>query len=222
MLSALQKELVYTPMVRVYKNVFLSILTSFLTVAAVYASPALMHFLYTGPMLWVSIFAPLPAIMLLAWFLTNDDASSVVGYVGFLIVSSMIGVMMGPAIAMASFESVATALSSAAVLFGSMAVYGAYTRRDLSSWGDFLMVGLIALIFAGLINIFVMSSVFSLVISGITIIVFMGFTAYDVQKTQEMLRYSANTNTELLCALNLYLDFINLFLSLLNILSSKD
>ena len=221
MISALQKELVYTPMVRVYKNVFLSILTSFLTILAIYANPPLFQLLYTGPMLWVSLLAPLPIIMIASWILSKDT-SSVVGYSAFLTVAASVGIMMGPAVLHSSLNSVASAFVGAGVLFGAMATYGAYTQRDLSSMRDFLMVGLIALIVAGLINIFVMSSVANLVISSIAILVFLGFTAYDVQRTQEALSYGSDTNLELLCALNLYMDFVNLFINLLSILKSGE
>ena len=129
------------------------------------------------------------------------------------------GFSLAPVVIVSPIELVGTAFGSAAILFTTMAAYGAYTKRDLSSWGGFLLVGLIAIIIAGVVNMFVLNSMLGLVISGITIIVFLGLTAYDVQTIQEMVRYEQNTGLELMGALALYMNFINLFLSILRILS---
>jgi FtsH-binding integral membrane protein len=98
-----------------------------------------------------------------------------------------------------------------------MAIYGMTTKRDLTSIGAFLMVGLISLIIVSVINLFIGNSLLDLALSGIGVIIFLGFTAYDAQNIQEMVSYESNTNLEVMGALSLYLDFVNLFLDLLRL-----
>ena len=106
----------------------------------------------------------------------------------------------------------------AAVLFGVMSFYGYFTKRDLSGIGDLLFVALIAIIIASVINLFVGSTLAQMVISAIAIVIFLGFTAYDTQQIRDMVSEGdENTAVEVLGALNLYLDFINIFINLLQL-----
>jgi FtsH-binding integral membrane protein len=109
----------------------------------------------------------------------------------------------------------------AVVLFGTMSLYGYLTKRDLTSVGQFMFVGLIAIVIASIINIFVGSTVAQMVISAISVIVFLGLTAYDTQKIREMVSYNDSGNAEVSGALTLYLDFINLFLALLRLFGER-
>jgi FtsH-binding integral membrane protein len=110
----------------------------------------------------------------------------------------------------------------AAVLFGTMSFYGYFTKRDLTDLGSLLFVGLIAIIIASVINIFIGSTVFQMVISAIGVIVFLGLTAYDTQKIRKMVSVSGDTGKEeVMGALSLYLDFINLFLMLLQLFGGR-
>ena len=117
--------------------------------------------------------------------------------------------------------SIFNAFMGAAVLFGTMSFYGYFTKKDLSSMGQMMFVGLIAIIIASIINIFIGSTVMQMVISAIAIIIFLGLTAYDTQQIREMVSVDSSTATEVMGALTLYLDFINLFLSLLQLLGGK-
>ena len=104
--------------------------------------------------------------------------------------------------------------------FGAMAVYGYFTKSDLTSWGKLLIMAVVGLIIAGIVNIFMKSSTMDLVISGIGVLVFVGLTAYDSQKIKRMLMMQTDTGETaqkiaLMGSLSLYLDFINLFLYLL-------
>ena len=110
---------------------------------------------------------------------------------------------------------------SAAVLFGVMSFYGYFTKKDLDSVGKFMFVGLIAIIIASIINIFIGSSLFAMVISALAIIIFLGLTAYDTQKIREEVTYDHSGIAEIRGALTLYLDFINIFLSLLQLFGGK-
>jgi FtsH-binding integral membrane protein len=109
----------------------------------------------------------------------------------------------------------------AAVLFGTMSFYGYFTKRDLTSVGQFMFVGLIAIIIASIVNIFIGSTAFQMAISAIGIIVFLGLTAYDTQKIRSLVSVDNDGKAEVMGALSLYLDFINLFLMLLQLFGGR-
>ena len=117
--------------------------------------------------------------------------------------------------------SIFGAFMGAAVLFGTMSFYGYFTKRSLDSLGKFMFVGLIAIVIASIINIFIGSTVMQMVISALAIIIFLGLTAYDTQQIREMVSTDSSPATEVTGALTLYLDFINIFLSLLQLFGDK-
>jgi FtsH-binding integral membrane protein len=117
--------------------------------------------------------------------------------------------------------SIVSAFMSAAVLFGVMSFYGYFTKKNLDSVGQFMFIGLIAIIIASIINIFIGSTVMQMVISAIAVIIFLGLTAYDTQKIREMVSYDNDGKAEVMGALTLYLDFINLFLNLLQLFGGR-
>jgi FtsH-binding integral membrane protein len=119
-------------------------------------------------------------------------------------------------------NSIASTFVVTAGMFGAMSVYGYVTRRDLTSWGSFLFMGLIGVVIASVVNIFVGSSAVSWVISGVGVVVFTGLTAYDTWKIKEMAaRGTEGRKPAILGALTLYLDFINLFLMLLRFTGNR-
>jgi FtsH-binding integral membrane protein len=119
--------------------------------------------------------------------------------------------------------SVVTAFLGASVLFGTMSLYGYFTKNSLDSWGKYLFIGLIAIVIASVINIFIGSSIASMVISAVAIVLFLGLTAYDTQQIREQVRYADEDHrAEVLGALSLYLNFINIFTSLLNLTGSRN
>ena len=109
----------------------------------------------------------------------------------------------------------------AAVLFGVMSFYGYFTKSNLDSLGKFMFVGLIAIVIASIINIFIGSTVGTMVISALAIIIFLGLTAYDTQKIREMISIDNTGREEIIGALTLYMDFINLFINLLQLFGEK-
>jgi FtsH-binding integral membrane protein len=118
--------------------------------------------------------------------------------------------------------SIVSAFMGAAVLFGTMSFYGYFTKKDLTSIGQFMFVGLIAIIIASIINIFVGSTVFQMVISALAIVIFLGLTAYDTQRIREIVTTSSSDHVEeVQGALTLYLNFINIFLSLLQLFGDR-
>jgi FtsH-binding integral membrane protein len=102
-----------------------------------------------------------------------------------------------------------------------MSIYGYFTKQSLDSLGKWMFVGLIAIVVASIINIFIGSSVAQMVISCLAIVIFLGLTAYDTQRIRELVSVDCNGNTEVLGALTLYLDFINLFLHLLQLFGGR-
>jgi FtsH-binding integral membrane protein len=115
-----------------------------------------------------------------------------------------------------------TAFMGAAILFGTMSAWGYFTKQSLDSWGKYLFIALIAIIITSIVNLFIGSSALQMLISAVAIVVFLGLTAYDTQQIRGMLMDgSANNSAEIQGALTLYLDFINLFISLLQIIGIK-
>jgi FtsH-binding integral membrane protein len=136
--------------------------------------------------------------------------------------AALMGLSFAVIFAVYQMGSIVSAFMGAAILFGVMSFYGYFTKKNLDSIGKFMFVGLIAIIIASIINIFIGSSVASMVISALAIIIFLGLTAYDTQKIREELSVSGNNDVaEVRGALTLYLDFINMFINLLSLFGIK-
>lgn len=140
----------------------------------------------------------------------------------FVAYSALNGITLSVVALVYTANSIASTFVITGGMFGAMSVYGYVTKRDLTSWGSFLFMGLIGVVIASVINIFVGSSAVSWVISGIGVIVFTGLTAYDTSKIKEMAaRGTEGRKPAILGALTLYLDFINLFLMLLRFTGNR-
>jgi FtsH-binding integral membrane protein len=140
----------------------------------------------------------------------------------FIAYSALNGVTLSVLALVYTANSIASTFVITAGMFGAMSIYGYMTKRDLTSWGSFLFMGLIGVVIASVVNIFVASSAVSWVISGIGVIVFTGLTAYDTWKIKEMAAQGTEgRKPAILGALTLYLDFINLFLMLLRFTGSR-
>ena len=199
----------------------LAIIVSMVVSYFVSASPALMAFFFTGFMKWVTIFAPLVAVFAITIALNAgpSKAGAQLMLHGF---AALMGLSFAAIFVVYTIGSIVSAFMGAAVLFGTMSFYGYFTKRSLESLGSFLFVGLIAIIIASVINIFIGSTVAAMVISALAIIIFLGLTAYDTQRIREELSVSGdNSVAEVRGALTLYLDFINLFINLLQLFGIK-
>lgn len=204
---------------RVYFHMMCAVLTSMVVSYIVGTTPALSQFFLSGIMHWVVVFAPLVAIFFITPAISANPPAPVAAAMlqGF---AALMGLSMSAIFIAYAMTSIFTAFMGAAVLFGTMSFYGYFTKRSLESMGSFLLVGLIAIIIASLINIFVGSTVMQMVISAIAILIFLGFTAYDTQQIREAVSVEGSDSVavEVLGALNLYLDFINLFVNLLQLI----
>lgn len=210
-------------MLSVFNNMGLGVLLS--TVIAWYlsSSPEFIAAATTSFLGWVLILAPL--VVSLGFIFLVDRVSPAVARIWFYAYAALMGASLSLLFAVYTGESVVQALLSSAVMFGAMSLYGYTTKRDLTNFGSFLIMGLIGIIVVSIINIFLASSMLAFLISVIAVIVFAGLTAYDVQKLKEVY-YSASSQEEaermgIVGAFTLYLDFINLFIHLLQLLGTK-
>ncbi len=207
-------------MIRVYNHMFLAVLTSGVVSYLVSSSPSLMAVLFGTWLKWVVIFAPLVAVFGVSIALNRNPPKvlAVAMLHGF---AALMGLSLSTIFVVYTMGSIVNAFLGAAVLFGTMSLYGYFTKQSLDSWGKYLIVALIAIVIASIINIFIGSTMFQTVISAVAIIVFLGLTAYDTQKIREMVSLNSTDAEEVSGALTLYLDFINLFISLLQLFGGK-
>jgi FtsH-binding integral membrane protein len=136
--------------------------------------------------------------------------------------AALMGLSFSSIFVVYTLGSITSAFVGAAILFGTMTFYGYFTKRSLDSLGQFFFVGLIAVIIASLVNIWLQNSVMQMVISALAVVIFTGLTAYDTQKIREEVTYDTGNGTaEIRGALILYVDFINIFLSLLQLFGDR-
>jgi len=213
-------EEVNSAMGRVYGHMSLAVAVSMIVSYFVGSTPELLAFFFTGAMKWIVIFAPLVAIFAFAF---ASDNFSKQGLQLFLhAFAALMGLSFATIFAVFTMGSIVSAFMSAAVLFAVMSGYGYFTKQSLDSLGKFMFVGLIAIIIASIINIFIGSTVMQMVISALAIIIFLGLTAYDTQKIREAVSLGGDTGREeVIGALTLYMDFINLFINLLQLFGGR-
>ena len=204
---------------RVYGHMGLAVITSMIVSYLVGTSPELLQFFFTGILKWIVIFAPLVAIFAITFMMEKvGKQGAQLMLHGF---AALMGLSFATIFAIYTMGSIVSAFMGAAVLFGVMSGYGYFTKQSLDSLGKWMFVGLIAIVIASIINIFVGSTVGQMVISALAIIIFLGLTAYDTQKIREEVSYNNNGIAEIRGALTLYLDFINLFINLLQLFGGK-
>ena len=186
-------------------------------------SQSLMELIYTTPLRWVVFLAPLAFVLVLSFGIRRMSAST--AQLVFWLFSGVMGLSLSSIFLVYTNQSIATTFFVSSSTFFAMAIYGYTTKRDLTAWGSFLFMGLIGLIIASVVNLFVASSALQFAISAIGVLIFTGLTAYDTQKIKES--YWAGDDAEtggkkaILGALELYLDFINLFLYLLRFIGDR-
>jgi FtsH-binding integral membrane protein len=205
---------------RVYGHMSLAVIVSMLVSYFVGSSPELLAFFFTGVLKWIVIFAPLAAIFGISYVLGNNPSKGLAQLClhGF---AALMGLSFATIFAVFNMGSIVSAFMGAAILFGVMSFYGYFTKRDLTSMGSFMFVGLIAIIIASIVNIFIGSTVMQMVISAIAVIIFLGLTAYDTQRIREAVSLDTSPAVEVSGALSLYMDFINLFISLLQLFGDR-
>jgi FtsH-binding integral membrane protein len=215
-LSYRSAEEINSAMGRVYAHMSLAVLVSMLVSYWVGTTPELLQFFFTGVLKWIVIFAPLAAIFGISYVLGTNPTKAVAQLClhGF---AALMGLSFAMIFAVFTMGSIVSAFMGAAILFAVMSGYGYFTKQSLDSVGKFMFVGLIAIVIASIVNIFIGSSVMATVISALAIIIFLGLTAYDTQRIREAVSMETSDAVEVSGALSLYMNFINIFINLLQL-----
>jgi uncharacterized protein len=185
---------------------------------------ALLMTIFNSPLKWVAMFAPLAVVLLMSFGINKLSAGAAQAL--YWLYAALMGVSISYIFAVYTGASIAKTFFITAATFGALSLYGYTTQKSLSGWGTFLFMGLIGLIIASVVNIFLKSDTLGFVISAIGVLIFAGLTAYDTQKLKGM--YFAGDAGDTVSkkitmgALTLYLDFINLFMYLLRFLGNRN
>ncbi|ARQ60294.1 UNVERIFIED_ORG: hypothetical protein GGE64_003350 [Rhizobium etli] len=179
--------------------------------------------IYLSPLKWVVILAPLALVFFLSFRIHRMSVSA--AQTTFAIYAALVGLSLSSIFLIYTGQSVVQTFFVTAASFGALSLYGYTTKRDLSAMGSFLIMGLFGLIIASIVNIFLASSAMQFAISVIGVLIFAGLTAYDTQRIKE-LYYEADDvavagRKAIMGALTLYLDFINLFMFLLQFMGNR-
>ncbi len=211
-------------MLRIYNYMGLGLVVTGLVALFVASTPALYVPIFTTPLKWVVMLAPLAFVFFFSFRIHAISAST--AQTLFWAFCAVMGLSMASIFLVFTGASIARTFFIAATMFGAMSLYGYTTKRDLSQWGSFLFMGLIGVIIAMVVNIFLASSALQFAISVIGILIFVGLTAWDTQRIKE--EYSENAGGEALQkmavfgAFSLYLNFINIFMLLLNFTGERE
>ena len=179
--------------------------------------------IYKSPLMWVLMLAPLGVVFYMSFGIRKMSAAK--AQTTFWIFAALMGASLSSIFLIYTGTSITRVFFITAGTFGAMSIYGYTTKRDLTKLGSFLMMGLIGIIIASIVNIFMQSSMMYFVISILGVLIFVGLTAYDTQKIKNM--YMVSDSGEIMGkkavmgALTLYLDFINLFIMLLRLFGQR-
>lgn len=210
-------------MISVFNYMGLGLALTGLVAFALASNEAAMHAIWGSGLKWIAIFAPVALVFFLSFKVATLSFQTAQAL--FFAYAALMGISMSSILWAFTGQSVARVFFITASLFGAMSLYGYTTKRDLSGFGSFLFMGLIGIVIASLVNLFLQSTMMQFVISVIGVLVFTGLTAYDVQEIKSVYysRDGEETTSKkaLIGALKLYLDFINLFISLMNLFGER-
>jgi FtsH-binding integral membrane protein len=197
---------------------------AFQSTAGGYQLTALGQTLFGSPLMWLIVLAPLGMVFFMSFRIQKMSVGA--AQMTFWIFAALMGISLSTIFAAYTSTSITQVFFITAATFGAMSLWGYTTKRDLTGMGSFLFMGLIGIIIAMLVNIFLQSSALQFAVSVIGVLIFTGLTAYDTQKIKEMY-YVGDDSTvagrkAIMGALSLYLDFINLFLMLLRLFGNRN
>jgi FtsH-binding integral membrane protein len=209
-------------MLSVYNNMTISLVISGAVALFVSMSPALMSVIWATHLKWVVIFLPL-AMSLGFTFLVDKISSSTARLFLFVFAAAM-GLSLSSVFIIFKMGSIVQVFFIAAATFGAASLYGYTTKRDMTNIGSFLIMGVIGIVIASIVNIFLQSSMFGFIISCLAVLIFTGLTAYDTQELKNV--YDSQYDEEMeksgvIGALGLYMNFINIFVHLLQIIGDR-
>lgn len=211
-------------MLRVFNYMASGVLLSGLVALAVASTPALSAAIFGTPLKWVAMFAPLAFVMFFSFRIERMSAAT--AQAAFWAFAAIMGVSLASMFLVFTGASVARTFFITAAMFAATSLYGYTTRRDLSRFGTFLIMGLIGVLIASLVNIFLGSTALQMIVSIAGVIVFTGLTAWDTQAIKE--NYAAHHDHEtsgklaIFGALSLYLNFVNIFQLLLSFTGERE
>lgn len=211
-------------MVKVYNFMAIALCVSGAVAFLVASSPALMGLFFGTPLAWVIMLAPIGFVIFFGARINKISAAQAQSYLW--IYASLMGLSLSTIFVVYTGTSVARIFFITASVFGAMSLYGYTTKKDLTGLGSFLMMGLIGLIIASLVNIFLKSSAMQFALSVIGTFLFIGLTAYDTQRIKQSYYHFAGDKemigkAAVMGALSLYMDFINLFIMLLQLFGDR-
>lgn len=211
-------------MLRVYNYMGLGLVMTGLVAFIVGTTPALYVPIFSTPLKWVVVLAPLAFVFIFSFRMESMSASG--AQTLFWAFCAVMGLSLASIFLVFTGTSIARTFFIAAAMFGGTSLYGYTTKRDLSQFGSFLIMGLIGVVIASLVNLFLASGALQFAISVIGIVVFVGLTAWDTQSIKE--QYAENFDAEskqklaVFGAFSLYLNFINIFQLLLNFTGQRE
>ncbi|MDI7862423.1 Bax inhibitor-1/YccA family protein [Rhizobiaceae bacterium n13] len=218
-------------MLRIYNIMALGLVitgvAAFLTFQMAFSDGQLTAFgqaIYASPLKWIVMLAPLGLVFFLSFRIQNMSVSA--AQLTFWIYAALMGLSLSSIFLVFTGQSIVQTFFVTAAAFGALSLYGYTTKRDLSAMGSFMVMGLFGLIIASIVNIFLASSALQFAISAIGVLVFSGLTAWDTQKLKEMYfegdEVAVAGRKAIMGALTLYLDFINLFMFLLQFMGNRN
>lgn len=212
-------------MVSVYRYMGLALLLTAGSAFVTASSPQLMSLLFGTPLQYLVMFAPLIAVMWLSSRMNSMTTHQ--ARIGFWAYAALMGLSLSSIFLIYTGISITRTFFVTASVFGAMSIYGHTTKRDLTSMGSFMVMGLMGIIIASLVNLFLHSNAVDFTISVLGVIIFTGLAAYDTQRIKDSYYYSGNSCDDgsaklaIFGALTLYLDFINLFMQLLRLFGNR-
>jgi uncharacterized protein len=211
-------------MLGIYNMMALGVALTGLIALYIGNNEALLQTIYATPLKWVAMFAPLGVVLTMSFGLNKLSAPALKAL--YWAYAALMGVSISFIFAVYTGSSIAKTFFITAATFGALSLYGYTTKKSLAGWGTFLFMGVVGLLIASIVNIFLKSDAMSFVISAAGVLIFAALTAYDTQKLKEM--YFEGDVAETLSkkitmgALTLYMDFINLFMYLLRFLGNRE
>ncbi|MHC1551832.1 Bax inhibitor-1/YccA family protein [Phyllobacterium sp. K27] len=211
-------------MLRIYNYMGLGLVLTGVIAFVVASTPALYVPIFSTPLKWVVMLAPLAFVLFFSFRMQTMSAAS--AQLLFWAFCAVMGLSMASIFLVFTGNSIARTFFIAATMFGATSLYGYTTKRDLSQFGSFLIMGLIGVVVASVVNIFLGSTMIQFVVSVAGVLVFVGLTAWDTQTIKE--QYAENIDSEtqqkmaVFGAFSLYLNFINIFQLLLNLTGERE
>ncbi len=208
-------------MISVFNNMFLAlIITGLVSYATASSGLSMVLFAQGGILGWLVIFAPLIFVFVFQYKINTMSVEA--ARVMLWTFAALMGLSISSVFIVYTGESIVRVFFITACMFAGMSLWGYTTKRDLTAMGSFLIMGLFGIIIASLVNMFMQSSAVQFVVSILSVLIFTGLTAYDVQKIAQIYNYAPNRDkAAILGSLTLYMNFINLFMSMLRLFGDR-